>query len=104
METIAFKMVLNPGKLSEYKFRHDYVWAEIKELLRDVGVVEYRIHFDEETNILFAQLTRTHDHTMEQLKSDPNMQRWWAFMADIMETHPSGEPVTTDLKTVFEFL
>lgn len=103
METVAFKMMLNPGKVSDYKFRHDYVWAEIKQLLKDAGVLEYRIHFDEDTNILFAQLTRTSDHTMDQLRTHPQMQRWWDFMSDIMETHPNGEPVTTELKTVFDF-
>jgi L-rhamnose mutarotase len=29
------------------------------------------------------------------------MKRWWSFMADIMDTHPSNEPVVTPLKTVF---
>lgn len=103
METIAFKMLLNPGKVAEYKFRHDYIWDEMRELLKSAGIMEYRIHFDEDTHILFAQLTRDSDHTMDQLQEDPLMQHWWEFMSDIMETHASGEPVVTELQTVFDF-
>ncbi|RUV54166.1 L-rhamnose mutarotase, partial [Mesorhizobium sp. M1A.F.Ca.IN.022.02.1.1] len=29
------------------------------------------------------------------------MQKWWAYMADIMETRADNEPVAVPLKTVF---
>jgi L-rhamnose mutarotase len=29
------------------------------------------------------------------------MQRWWSYMADIMETNPNNEPVVVPLKTMF---
>jgi L-rhamnose mutarotase len=29
------------------------------------------------------------------------MQKWWAHMADIMETMPDNEPVATPLETLF---
>jgi len=29
------------------------------------------------------------------------MQRWWAYMADIMETHPDHSPISTPLKEMF---
>jgi L-rhamnose mutarotase len=29
------------------------------------------------------------------------MQRWWAHMADIMETKPDNEPIATPLELVF---
>lgn len=29
------------------------------------------------------------------------MQRWWAYMADIMATHPDQSPVSVPLKEVF---
>ena len=28
-------------------------------------------------------------------------KKWWAFMADIMETNPDNSPVSVDLKNVF---
>jgi L-rhamnose mutarotase len=38
---------------------------------------------------------------MDDLPDHPLMQKWWDHMADIMETHPSKEPVVTPLETVF---
>lgn len=101
MEKYAFRMRLNPGCRDEYRRRHDAIWPELEALLREAGVADYSIHLDEETNLLFGVLWRRDDHGMEALPEHPVMQRWWAYMADIMETHPSNEPVAVPLATVF---
>jgi L-rhamnose mutarotase len=54
MKRLAFKMHLNQGQKEEYKKRHDEIWPELKQLLKDAGVSEYSIFLDEETNTLFA--------------------------------------------------
>ncbi len=100
-EKYAFKMKLNPGMQDEYKRRHDAIWPELVALLRDAGISDYSIHFDEDTDILFGVLWRTSDHGMDDLSDHPVMRRWWAHMADIMETRPDNEPVSVPLKTVF---
>lgn len=100
-EKYAFKMKLHPGKLAEYKKRHDEIWPELVTLLREAGVSDYSIHLDEETGILFAVLWRTVPHGMADLPRHPVMQRWWAHMADLMETHVGNEPVAKPLLTVF---
>jgi L-rhamnose mutarotase len=51
--------------------------------------------------MLFGVLWRTDDHAMDDLSNHPVMQRWWAHMADIMETKPDNEPVAVPLETVF---
>ncbi len=101
MQKYAFKMRLNPGCEAEYRKRHDEIWPELSALLRDAGVSDYSIHLDPETGILFGVLWRSDDHGMDALPTHPVMQRWWAHMADIMETHPDNEPVATPLETVF---
>jgi len=101
MERYAFKMKLNPGMAAEYKKRHDEIWPELSALLREAGVSDYSIHLDPETNILFGLLTRTADHRMAALPDHPVMKRWWAHMADIMETNPDNSPVQSDLVPVF---
>ena len=101
-EKYAFKMQLNPGKLTEYRRRHDEIWPELVTLLKDAGVTDYSIHLDEGTNILFGVLWRTLPHKMAALPEHPVMRRWWAHMADIMQTHPSNEPVVKPLLTVFQ--
>ena len=100
-EKYAFKMRLNPGMEGEYKRRHDAIWPELTQLLRGAGISDYSIHFDAETGVLFGVLWRSDDHAMDALDASPVMQRWWAHMADIMETMPDNEPVAVPLETVF---
>jgi L-rhamnose mutarotase len=38
---------------------------------------------------------------MDELPHHPVMQKWWAYMADIMETNPDNSPVSIPLKEVF---
>jgi L-rhamnose mutarotase len=100
-ERIAFRMNLNPGQAAEYRKRHDAIWPELVKALGDAGVSDYSIWLDPQTHHLFAILTRTDDHTMEVLPRTEIVQRWWTFMADIMETHPDNVPVQVDLEQVF---
>lgn len=101
MQKYAFKMRLNPGCEAEYRKRHDEIWPELSALLREAGVSDYSIHLDRETGILFGVLWRSDDHGMDALPAHPVMQRWWAHMADIMETHPDNEPAAVPLEPVF---
>jgi L-rhamnose mutarotase len=101
MEKYAFKMQLNAGMEDEYKRRHDAIWPELVELLHQAGVTDYSIHLDRETHVLFGVLWRRDDHGMDALPNHPVMQRWWAYMADIMQTGPDNAPVVTPLTPVF---
>ncbi len=101
LERHAFKMKLHPGMEAEYRKRHDEIWPDLVDLLHEAGVRDYTIHLDRETNILFGVLTRPKDHTMASLPEHPVMKRWWAHMADIMESNADNSPVATDLVTVF---
>ena len=101
MEKFAFKMQLKPGQKDEYRRRHEEIWPELVALLKESGVSDYSIHLDETSGALFGVLWRDENHTMDDLPSHPVMQRWWAHMADIMETMPDNEPVATPLETLF---
>ncbi|WGV18158.1 L-rhamnose mutarotase [Fuscovulum ytuae] len=101
MEKYAFKMQLHPGMEEEYRRRHDEIWPELVDLLREAGVRDYSIHLDRETGILFGVLWRKKDHGMAALPTHPVMRRWWAHMADIMVTKPDNEPVAVLLAPVF---
>jgi L-rhamnose mutarotase len=100
-EQIAFRMNLNPGQAAEYEKRHDEIFPELAQALKDAGVSDYSIWLDPGTNHLFGILTRSDDHTMDALPETEIMQRWWRHMADIMETHPDDVPVQVPLKRVF---
>ncbi len=101
MQKYAFKMRLNAGMEAEYLRRHDQIWPELVDLLHQAGIRDYSIYLDPETLILFGVLWRTDDHKMDDLPHSPIMAKWWAYMADIMQSHPSNEPVATPLVPMF---
>jgi L-rhamnose mutarotase len=101
LETVAFRMKLFPGQAAEYRRRHDAIWPELVDALHQAGVSGYRIFLDERTNCLFAILQRCPDHTMDALPHTDVVRRWWAMMADIMETNPDHSPVEQPLVPMF---
>lgn len=100
-DRFVFRMRLNPGQEAEYKRRHDAIWPELVTLLKEAGVSDYSIHFDAETNLLIGILIRTEDHKMDALPDHPVMAKWWAHMADIMETEADNSPVAVPLPRLF---
>jgi|SRR5215831_1264352 len=101
MQRIAFKMKLFKGRKDEYKKRHDEIWSELKELLKQAGIVNYSIFLDDETNDLFAYLTIDDAKKLDELPNEPVMQKWWRYMKDVMETNEDNSPVVIPLKEVF---
>lgn len=101
MQKIAFRMQILRGQEAEYRRRHDAIWPELADLLRDAGISDYSIHLDAATGALFAVLWRREDHSMDALPETPLMRRWWAYMADIMATNPDDSPTVVPLETVF---
>jgi L-rhamnose mutarotase len=101
LERVGFAMQLNPGAADEYRRRHDAIWPELAQLLRDSGVSNYSIFLDARTNALFAYLERGADHKMDALPHHPVMKKWWAHMGDIMATNQDGSPVVTPLAEMF---
>jgi len=98
---IAFKMYLKPGMAAEYRKRHDEIWPELVELLRDAGIRDYSIFLDVETSALFAVLWASAGHTMDALPRSSLMQRWWHHMGDIMDTNDDGSPRQSALQSMF---
>jgi L-rhamnose mutarotase len=102
MKRVAFKMHLNEGQKEIYKKRHQEISEELKKLLKEAGVSEYSIFFDEETDSLFAfQRVEEGKGDSQQLGDNPLVKNWWKFMADIMKVNPDHSPVTTVLEEVF---
>jgi L-rhamnose mutarotase len=97
---VAFKMKLKPGFSKEYQQRHDEIWPELAALLKENGVSDYTIFLDEETNTLFG-VQQLSGKSSQDLGQQEIVQRWWAYMADIMETNLDNSPVSIPLKNVF---
>ena len=94
-------MYLLPGHSAEYKKRHDEILPELVELLHQAGIQNYSIFLDESTRTLFAYLEAPDLAALDSLPAQELMKKWWAHMADIMETNPDHSPVSIDLTPVF---
>ena len=104
MEKYAWKGKIVDGALDEYIRRHDALWDEMKDVLREAGIVNYTIwnvgnelfgYYECEKGIEFAEKTQA---------GSPIVDRWNEYMKDIiiMELDPEtgAQP---QLKKVFTF-
>ena len=87
----AFCMQVYPDQHAEYQRRHEKLWPEMRQMLKEHGVIKYQIFLNTETSTRWEQIALT-----------PINQKWWNYMEDIMETNPDCSPVTAELKKVFE--
>ena len=99
----AFRMKLKPGAIEEYKRRHDVLWPDLAAALKEAGIYDYSIFLDEETLYLFAVLKLAPDNRTDALPGQPVMQRWWDYMADLMEVEPGNRPREWPLQPMFYF-
>lgn len=101
MERMAWKGKIKPGCKEEYIRRHQEIWPEMVELLKEAGICNYTIfangdelfgYYECEKGIAFAEKTQA---------QSPVVDRWNAYMADILElemdpqtgAQPKLEPV-----------
>jgi len=101
MSRVAFKMKLFKGCETEYKKRHDALWPDLQNLLKQTGIKDYSIFLDEETSALFGFLTIDDADKLDELPHHPVMQKWWAYMKDIMPSNPDNSLVSIPLTEVF---
>ena len=101
MPKVAFQMQLFKGNEAEYKKRHDALWPDLQELLKQTGIAYYSIFLNKESGALFGVLTIDNPLALDDLPSHPVMQKWWNYMGDIMATNPDRSPVSIPLENVF---
>jgi L-rhamnose mutarotase len=101
MNRVAFKMYLKPGCEAEYEKRHNEIWPELLTLLKETGTSDYSIFWDKETNFLFAVQKSDGKAAAKDLGNEAIVKKWWAYMADIMETNPDNSPVVVSLQELF---
>lgn len=97
----AFMMRLKPGCEAEYEKRHREIWPELKRLLSESGVYDYSIYLHKESGSLFAFQRTKGNSGSQDLGTNVIVKRWWAYMADLMETNEDLSPVSIPLQEVF---
>ena len=87
--------------IEEYEKRHNELWDEMKDMIHEYGGKNYTIFLDRETNVLFGCIEIESEELWAKTAETEICKKWWAFMADIMETNPDNSPISVDLKNVF---
>lgn len=101
MKRIASVMYLYEGKENEYKKRHDELWPEMKNALKDHGASNYSIFLEPKTLQLFAYVEVENEEVYQQISSTEVCQKWWSHMKPLMKTNPDNSPISNSLAEVF---
>lgn len=97
----AFVMKVNEGCEREYAKRHNPIWPELEEVLKEHGVHHYSIFLDPESRNLFAYAEIEDEERWNAIAQTQVCQKWWAHMRDVMPSNPDNSPVSRSLKQVF---
>jgi L-rhamnose mutarotase len=97
----AFVMQVNPDAHAEYQQRHNPIWPELEEVLKQHGAHHYSIFLDEKRNLLFGFVEIESEVRWNAVAQTEICQRWWQHMGDVMPSNPDNSPVSDDLREVF---
>jgi L-rhamnose mutarotase len=94
-------MSVNQQREAEYERRHNPIWPELEEALRQHGVKTYSIFLDPLTRELFGYLEVDDEEAWQAFASTEVCRRWWTHMSEIMPSNPDASPVSSPLREVF---
>ena len=97
----ASVMKVHMDCFDEYKRRHDELWPEMAQMLKEHGSHNYSIFLDEETGNLFAYVEIESKERWDAVAQTEICQKWWVYMKDIMEVNADNSPRSKPLKDVF---
>lgn len=97
----AFVMQVNPDKHEEYEKRHNPIWDELAQTLKQHGSHHYSIFLDKQRHLLFGYVEIESEARWAAVAQTDVCQKWWQYIADVMPSNPDNSPVSSDLKSVF---
>jgi L-rhamnose mutarotase len=90
-----------PEHAAEYRRRHNPIWPELEAVLKEHGVLSYSIFLQPETHQLFAYVELEDEQKWHALAETEICRKWWAYMKEVMPSHPDNSPIASDLHEVF---
>ena len=90
MERYAWRARVLPGKHDEYKRRHDEIWREMKDLLKEAGICNYSIWLTGDELFGYYECSKGAEHAAAVQSASAVVDRWNLYMKDVMvmETDP----------------
>ncbi len=101
MKRIGQMMYLHADAYEEYQKRHRMLFPEMRQALKKAGAHNYSIFLNRSTGQLFAYLEVDNPEQYAAIAQTEAAQKWWEYMAPLMDTNFDRSPVTVDLDEVF---
>ena len=96
MERVCFLLRVRPDRLDEYRARHEAVWPEMRDALRDTGWRNYSLFLRDDGLLVGYLETEDFEAAVAAMEATEVNARWQAEMAEFFEL-PSGERPDTGL-------
>ncbi len=92
MERYAWKARVKDGMLDEYRRRHDEIWQEMKDVLKEAGICNYSIWNVGDELFGYYECKKGVAYAAKVQAESPVVDRWNEYMKDVMEMEL--DPVT----------
>ncbi|KAG5973914.1 hypothetical protein E4U55_000188 [Claviceps digitariae] len=79
--------------VDEYKACHANIWPEVAKQIKDCGIVDYSIYYDDSTGLLFGSYKYIgYDYAgdMERMADNPKVREWWKMTDSYQESLVPG--------------
>ena len=104
MEKYAWKAIVVEGQIEEYKRRHDNLWDEMKDVLKEAGICNYTIWNVGNELFGYYECELGVEHATKVQRESDVVKRWDEYMKDIlvmeMDPETGAQPL---LRQVFSY-
>ena len=83
-ERYAWKAELLEGKKEEYIKRHEEIWKELKDLLKQAGISNYSIWLCDNTLFGYYECEKGIEYATKMQAESEVVDRWNEYMKDVM--------------------
>ncbi len=84
MERYAWKAVVKDGMKDEYVRRHNEIWPELVQVLKEAGIVNYSIWNVGNELFGYYECEKGADFAAKTQADSPVVDRWNEYMKDVM--------------------
>lgn len=84
MERYAWKAVILEGKKEEYIKRHNNIWPELVELLKEAGICNYSIWITGNEVFGYYECEKGAEYAAKKQAESPIVDKWNEYMKDVM--------------------
>ena len=84
MERYAWRAKVIDGKLDEYIQRHNKIWPELSELLKQAGIKNYTIWHNDGDLFGYYECEKGIEYASRVQAQSPIVDKWNEYMKDVM--------------------